>query len=99
MSHTNGTDRMRRRQWRAVAENLCTLAKLRRENRNYVVAHALYDRALEIARRVDTPQDEENGSALVDRIQKDQQEVFEMPRLSDIGALGTSQEKPRKAGN
>lgn len=50
MSHTNGTDRMRQLQLQAVAQNLYTLANRHRENGNFVVAHALYGRALEIMR-------------------------------------------------
>lgn len=99
MSHTNGTDKMRQLQLQAMAQYLYTLANRHRENRNLVVGHALYGRALEIVRGVDTPQHKENGSDLVERIQKDQQEVFEMLRSGDIGALGTPQERAQKAGN
>lgn len=99
MTHTNGTDKMRQFQLRALAENLYTLAKRHRENGNYVVAHALYGRALEMARGVDTLLQKENGSVLVERIQKDQQEVFEMLRSGDVEALVARQEKAQKAGS
>lgn len=99
MTHTNGTDKMRQFQLRALAENLYTLAKRHRESRNYVVAHALYGRGLEIARGVDTLQQKENGSVLVERIQEDQQEVFEILRSGDVGAHIARQEKAQKVGS
>jgi len=46
-------------QLRAFAENLYTLANRHRENGNYVVAHALYGRALTLAQGIDTR--ERNG--------------------------------------
>jgi len=82
MSRSNGIDPTRLRQLRAIADNLCTLANRHRENKNYVVAHALYGRALEVAKEIHTPDDD--GSALVARIRKDQETVFEMMRCSDI---------------
>jgi hypothetical protein len=83
MSISNGTDRMRQQQLRAVAENLYTLANRHRENGNYVVAHALYGRALTVAQWMDTRERDEHGNALVTRIQKDRQTVFEMLRSGD----------------
>jgi hypothetical protein len=78
MNKSKGVDRMRELQLRAFAENLCTLAIRHGENKNYVVAYALYGRALEAAQRIDNPEHNENGSALVTRIQKDRQAVYEL---------------------
>jgi hypothetical protein len=86
MSRSNGIDPTRLRQLRAITSNLCTLANRHRENKNYVVAHALYGRALEVAKEIHTPDDD--GSALVARIMKDQETVFQMMRSSE------SPEKP-----
>jgi hypothetical protein len=98
MSNTNGTDRIRQLQLRAFAENLYLLANRHRENGNYVVAHALFGRALEAARSVDTPEHKENGSALVAKIQKDQQVVFEALRSSEGNWAGALLGKGQKAG-
>lgn len=97
MSHINGTDRMRQLQLRAMAQNLYTLANRHRESGNYIVAHALYGRALEVARGVDAPEHKENGSALVSRIQQDQQEVFEKLRSGRITPESTPQGRAHKA--
>jgi hypothetical protein len=78
MSNSKGTDRMRELQLRAFAENLCALAIRHGESQDYVVAYALYGRALEAAQRIDNPEHNENGSALVTRIQKDRQAVYEL---------------------
>lgn len=91
MSHTKGTDKMRQLQLRAMAQNLCTLANRHRERGNYIVAHALYGRALEVARGIDSPEHKENGSALVSRIEQDQQAVFEKLRSGEIGPQSTPQ--------
>jgi hypothetical protein len=87
MSNPNGVDLTRLRQLQAMAENLCTLANRHRENHNYVVAHALYGRALSVAQEIHTP--ENDGNSLVTRIRADQQAVFEMLR-----SVETSPEKP-----
>jgi len=81
MSRSNGIDPTRLRQLRAITDNLCTLANRHRENKNYVVAHALYGRALAVAQDIHTPDD--NGSSLVTRIRKDQQTVFDLMRSGD----------------
>jgi len=81
MSNSNGVDLNRVRQLRAMVENLCTLASRHRENHNYVVAHALCGRALAVAQEIHTPENDE--SALVTRIRKDQQAVFEMLRSGE----------------
>jgi hypothetical protein len=49
MSNSNGVYPLRLRQLRAIAENLCMLADRHREDHNYVVAYALYTRALSVA--------------------------------------------------
>jgi hypothetical protein len=86
MSRSNGIDPTRLRQLRAITDNLCTLARRHRENKNYVVAHALYGRALAVAQEIHTPDDD--GSSLVARIREDQQTVFDLMRS------GESPEKP-----
>ncbi len=43
---TEGMDPIRLRQLRAIAENLCTQANRHRDNNSYLVAYALYGRAL-----------------------------------------------------
>lgn len=91
MSNSNGVDSTRLRQLRAVAENLCMLANRHRENHNYVVAHALYGRALSIAQEIHTPKNDENS--LVTRIRTDQQAVFELLRSGEIGLEKPPMEK------
>ena len=98
MSHTNGTDKIRQLQLQALAQNLYTLANRHRENRNYVVAHALYGRALEITRRFDPQQHSNNAGVLVKQIEKDQQAVFEILRATGAGSLGAPQEGVQRAG-
>ena len=97
MSRTNGTDKMRQLQLMAMAQNLCTLANRHGKSGNYIVAHALYGRALEVARGIDSPEHKENGSALVSRIEQDQRAVFEKLRSGEIGPLSTPQERAQKA--
>ncbi len=97
MSHTNGTDRMRQLQLRAMAQNLYTLANRHRESGNYIVAHALYGRALEVAREVNRPEHEEKGGALISRIEQDQRAVFEKLRLGEIRLESTPQRTQRAA--
>ena len=96
MSNSNGMDLTRVRQLRAMAENLCTLASRHRENHNYVVAHALYGRALSIAQEIHVPENDAN--ALVTRIQKDQQAVFEMLRSGENGPEKAALEKAKEVG-
>lgn len=96
MSHSNGVDPIHLRQLRAMAENLCTLANRHRENHNYVVAHALYGRALSVAQEIHTP--ENDGNALVTRIRTDQQAVFEMLRSGESGLEKPPLEKSQKVG-
>lgn len=96
MSNLNGMDPTRDRQLRAIAENLCTLANRHRENRNYIVAHALYGRALSVAQEIHTPENE--GNALVARIRKDQQAVFELMRSPETGPERPPLEKAKEVG-
>lgn len=98
MSHSNGTDRMRQLQLQALAQNLYTLANRHRENRNYVVAHALYGRALEITRGFDPQPHSDNAGALVKQIERDQQAVNEILRSGELGFPSAPQEKVQKAG-
>jgi hypothetical protein len=72
-NNSNGLERLRQQQWLALAENLCTLANLHRERHNYLVAYALYDRALAAAERVVALGDD--GRSLIERIQTNQQVV------------------------
>src|SRR5712691_11235307 len=83
MSNSNGLDPIHLRQLRAMAENLCELASRHRENHNYVVAHALYGRALSVAQEIHTP--ENDGNNLATRIRADQQAVFELLRSGESG--------------
>jgi len=96
MSKSNGVDLNRVRQLRAMAENLCTLANQHRENHNYVVAHALYGRALTVAQEIHTPENDEN--ALVTRIRKDQHAVFEMLRSGESNPESPPLEKAKEVG-
>lgn len=97
MNHTNGTDKMRHAQLMALAENLYLLANRHRENGNYIVAHALYGRALEIAQLVDGPEQKQNGSALLAKIQNDRQTVLEMARPGESGLPSAAPDKGQKA--
>jgi hypothetical protein len=96
MSNSNGVDPMHLRQLRAMAENLCTLANRHRENHNYVVAHALYGRALSVANEIHTSGND--GNSLVTRIRTDQQGVFEMLRSGISGLERPPLEKAQKVG-
>ncbi len=96
MSNSNGVDPVHLRQLRAMAENLCTLANRHRENHNYVVAHALYGRALSVAQEIHTP--ENDGNALVTRIRTDQQAVFEVLRSGESDLEKPPLGKAQKVG-
>jgi predicted neuraminidase len=91
MTNSNGVDPIHLRQLRAIAENLCLLAKRHRENHNYVVAYALYGRASAIAQEIHTP--EKDGNVLASRIRADQQAVFEMLRSGEGGLENSSLKK------
>jgi hypothetical protein len=96
MSNCNGVDPIHLRQLRAMAENLWTLANRHRENHNYVVAHALYGRALSVAQEIHTSGND--GNILVTRIRADQQAVFEMLRSGTSGPERPPLEKAQKVG-
>ncbi len=93
---TNGMDSIRLRQLRAIAENLCTQANRHRDNNNYLVAYALYGRALCVVQEIRTP--EHDTESLVTRIRKDQQAVFEMLRSGESGLDKPPLEKVQKVG-
>ena len=93
---TDGKDSIRLRQLRAIAENLCTQANRHRDNNNYLVAHALYGRALSVALEIRTP--EHDRDSLVTRIRTDQQAVFEMLRSGESGPEKLPLEKAQKVG-
>jgi hypothetical protein len=96
MSNSNGVDPIQLRQLRAMAENLCTQANHHRENHNYLVAYGLYGRALSVAQKIHTP--ENDGSVLVTRIRTDQQAVFEMLHSGENCLEKPSLEKAQKVG-
>jgi hypothetical protein len=95
-SNSKGLDRIRQQQWLAFAGNLYTLANLHRERHNYVVAHALYGRAVAAAERVVTLGDD--GRSLVDRIRTNQQAVSETLQAEDRGVEQPSSEELQIAG-
>lgn len=82
-SNSNGLERIRQQQWLAFAGNLYSLANLHRESHNYVVAHALYGRALAAAERVVVLGDD--GRSLIERIRTNQQAVSETLQVGDRG--------------
>ena len=83
MSNSNGVYPLRLRQLRAIAENLCLLADRHREDHNYVVAYALYTRALSVAQQIHTS--ENDGNVLMARIRTDQQAAFDLLRIGESG--------------
>ncbi len=92
----DGMDPIRLRQLRAIAENLCTQANRHRDNNNYLVAYALYGRALSVAQEIRTP--EHDTESLVTRIRTHQQAVFEMLRSGESGLDKPPLEKAQKVG-
>ena len=94
MSNSNGTDTVRIRQLRAIAENLCTQANHHRDKHNYLVAHALYGRALSVAQEI--PEKERNS--LNTRIGTARQAVFEMLRSGENDPKKDALEKTQKVG-
>ncbi len=93
---TDGMDPIRLRQLRAIAENLCTQANRHRDNNNYLVAHALYGRALCVAQEIRTSEDDRDS--LITRIRTDQQAVFEMLRSGENCLEKSPLEKAQKVG-
>ena len=95
-NHSNGQERLRRQQWLALAENLCSLANLHRESHNYLVAYALYDRALAAAERVVALGDD--GRSLIERIRTNQEAVPETVQVGDTRLEQTSPQQRQIAG-
>jgi len=93
---TDGMDSIRLRQLRAIAENLWTQANRHRDNNNYLVAYALYGRALRVAQEIRAP--EHDTDSLITRIRTDQQAVFEMLRSGENGLEKSPLEKAQKVG-
>ncbi len=93
---TDGMDPIRIRQLRAIAENICTQANRHRDNNNYLVAYALYGRALCVAQEIRTS--EHDTDSLITRIRTDQQAVFEMLRSGENCLEKSPLEKAQKVG-
>ena len=86
----NELDGLHRKQWLVFANNLYLLASRHRDNDNYLVAHALYGRALEAAQKIAAS---EGGLLLVARIRNDQQAVSAILRRGQDGAKKTESEE------
>jgi hypothetical protein len=95
IASSNGWDELHRKQWQAFADNLYLLANRRRDNHDYVVAHALYGRALEAAQKVAASED---GLILVARIRNDQQAVCAILRRGEDGSKKTESEELQVVG-
>src|ERR1035437_8137325 len=95
-NNSNGLERIHQQQWLACAGNLYTLANLHRESHNYVVAHALYGRALAVAERVVALGDD--GRSLIERIRTNQQAVSETLQVGDRGVEQAPSEELQIAG-
>ena len=87
---STGLDGLQRQQWLVFATNLYLLARRHRDNHDYVVAHALYGRALEAAQNVAAS---EGGLLLVARILNDQQAVCAILHRGEDGANRTESEE------
>jgi hypothetical protein len=87
---STGLDGLQRKQWLVFATNLYLLARRHRDNHDYVVAHALYGRALEAAQNVAAS---EGGLLLVARILNDQQAVCAILHRGEDGANRTESEE------
>ena len=90
-----GLDGLQRKQWLAFATNLYLLASRHRDNHDYMVAHALYSRALEAAQNVAAS---EGGLLLVARILNDRQAVCAILRRGQEGAKRTESEELEVVG-
>jgi hypothetical protein len=95
-NNSNELERLRQQQWLALAENLCSLANLHRERHNYLVAYALYGRALAAAERVVALGDD--GRSLIERIRTNQQAVSETLQVGDTSAEQSPSEELQIAG-
>jgi hypothetical protein len=94
--NSNGLERLRQQQWLALAENLSSLANLHRESHNYLVAHALYGRALAAAKRIAALGDD--GRSLIERIRRNQQAVSETLQVGDTSVEQAPSEELQIAG-
>jgi hypothetical protein len=90
-----GLDGLQRKQWLVFATNLYLLASRHRDNHDYMVAHALYGRALEAAQNVATS---EGGLLLVARILNDRQAVCAILRRGQEGANRNESEELQAVG-
>ena len=88
-------DGLQRKQWLVFANNLYLLASRHRDNHDYVVAHALYGRALEAAQNVAAG---EGGLLLAARILNDQQAVCAILRQGQDGAARTESNELQVVG-
>jgi hypothetical protein len=95
-NNSNGLERIRQQQWLAFAGNLYSLANLHRESHNFVVAHALYGRALAAAERVVALRDD--GRSLIERIRTNQRAVSETLQVGDRGVEQAPSEELQIAG-
>jgi hypothetical protein len=86
----NLLDGLHRKQWLVFANNLYLLASRHRDNHDYVVAHALYGRALEAAQNIATSK---GGLPLMARILNDQQAVCAILRRRQDDAKRTESEE------
>ena len=95
-NNSNELERLRQQQWLALAENLCSLANLHRERHNYLVASALYGRALAAAERVVALGDD--GRSLIERIRTNRQAVSETLQVGDTSVQQAPSEELQIAG-
>ena len=85
MSSSNSVDHLHLRQFRAMAENLCSLANWHREHHNYVVADSLYTRSLSITERISIAGSD--GNNLGARIRAEQQVAQDMLRAAEVDGI------------
>jgi hypothetical protein len=90
-----GLNGLQRKQWLVFANNLYLLAGRHHDNHDYIVAHALYGRALEAAQNIAAS---EGGFLLVSRILNDQQAVCAVLRRGQDSAKSTESEKVQAVG-
>ncbi len=94
-NNSNGLERIRQQQWLAFAGNLYSLANLHRESHNYLVAYALYGRAL-AAEGVLALWDD--GRSLIERIRTNRQAVSERLQVGDTSVAQAPSEALLIAG-
>jgi hypothetical protein len=95
-NNSNGLERLRQQRWLALAENLCSLANLHRGSHNYLVAYAVYGRALVAAQKVVALGDD--GHSLIERIRTNQHAVSETLQVGDTGVEQVPSEELQIAG-